>query len=77
MVELIVGGLDPVDVRLREALDAHGLQVVARSDHAAGNRAAGDRLAEVDPNVVLICGNVHVSTRLMKAAPRAGIELPL
>jgi hypothetical protein len=32
------GDVDQVEARLREALDAHGLQLFARIDHAAGAR---------------------------------------
>jgi uncharacterized protein (DUF302 family) len=75
MIELIANGdAEQVEARLREALDAHGLQLFARIDHAAGGRLAD---VELDPNVLLIFGNVHVGTPLMKADPRAGIELPL
>lgn len=63
-----------VEARLRDALDAHGLQLFARIDHAAGARKAE---VELEPNVVLIFGNVHVGTPLMQADPRVGIELPL
>jgi len=75
MVELSAkGDADQVETRLREALDAHGLQLFARIDHAAGGRKAE---IEMQPNVLLIFGNVHVGTPLMQADPRAGIELPL
>jgi uncharacterized protein (DUF302 family) len=75
MVELIASGdADQVEARLREALDAHGLQLFARIDHAAGARKAD---VELDPNVLLILGNTRVGTPLMQADPRVGIELPL
>ena len=75
MVELTANGdADQVEARLREAIDAHGLQVFARIDHAAGGRKADVAL---DANVLLIFGNVHVGTPLMQADPRVGIELPL
>jgi uncharacterized protein (DUF302 family) len=75
MVELTASGdADQVESRLRDALDAHGLQLFARIDHAAGARKAG---VELDPDVLLIFGNVMVGTRLMQADPRVGIELPL
>ena len=75
MVELAAEG-DPerVEARLREALDAHGLQQFARVDHAAGARKAD---VELEANVLLIVGNPSVGTPLMQADPRAGIELPL
>ena len=75
MVELTArGDADQVEARLREALDAHGLQLFARIDHAAGARKAD---VELEPDVLLIFGNVHVGTPLMQADPRVGIELPL
>ena len=75
MVELTASGdADQVEARLREALDAHGLQLFARIDHAAGARKAD---VELEANVLLIFGNTRVGTPLMQADPRVGIELPL
>jgi uncharacterized protein (DUF302 family) len=75
MVELAASGnADQVEARLREALDAHGLQLFARIDHAAGARKGE---VELEPDVLLIFGNVRVGTPLMQADPRVGIELPL
>lgn len=75
MVELTaVGDSDQVEARLREALDAHGLQLFARIDHATG---AGKADVELQPNVLLIFGNPSVGTPLMQADPHVGIELPL
>ena len=75
MVELAAGGdADQIEARLREALDAHGLQLFARIDHAAGARKAG---VELQPDVLLIFGSPSVGTPLMQADPRVGIELPL
>jgi uncharacterized protein (DUF302 family) len=75
IVEVIASGdADEVEVRLHEALDAHGLQVFARIDHAAGARKAD---VELDADVLLIVGNPSVGTPLMQADPRVGIELPL
>jgi uncharacterized protein (DUF302 family) len=75
MVELTASGdADEVEVRLREALDAHGLQLFARIDHAAGARKAD---VELKANVLLIFGNPSVGTSLMHADPRVGVELPL
>jgi uncharacterized protein (DUF302 family) len=75
MVELTASGdPDQVEVKLRETLDAHGLQMFARIDHAAGARKAD---VELEADVLLIFGNVHVGTPLVQADPRAGIELPL
>ena len=75
MVELTASGdADEVEARLREALDAHGLTLFARIDHAAGARKAD---VELDANVLLILGNPSVGTPLMQADPRVGVELPL
>jgi uncharacterized protein (DUF302 family) len=75
IVELTVSGdADQVEARLREALDAHGLQLVARTDHAAGARKAD---VELEPDVLLIFGNACFGTALMQTDPRVGIELPL
>ena len=75
MVELTASGdAEHVEARLREALDAHGLTLFARINHAAGARKAD---VELQPNVLLIFGNPSVGTPLMQADPRAGIELPL
>src|SRR5215470_7655067 len=58
MVELTASGdADEVEARLREALDAHGLQLFARIDHAAGARKAD---VELRANVLLIFGNTRV-----------------
>ena len=75
MVELTASGdAGQVEARLREALDARGLQLFARVDHATGARKAG---VELEANVLLIFGNTRVGTPLMQADPRVGIELPL
>ncbi len=60
MVELPASGdADQVEARLREALDAHGLQLFARIDHAAGARKAD---VELEANVLLIFGRTRVGT---------------
>jgi uncharacterized protein (DUF302 family) len=75
MIELAAGGdAEQVETRLREALEAHDLQLFARIDHATGARKAG---VELEPNVLLIFGKTSVGTPLMQADPRAGLELPL
>ena len=75
MVELTASGdAGQVEARLREALDAHDLQLFARIDHVAGARKAG---VQLQPDVLLIFGNTSVGTPLMQADPRVGIELPL
>lgn len=60
--------------RLETALQAKGVKVFARIDHAAEAKAAGLTLA---PMQVLIFGNPKVGTPLMQAAPSIGIDLPL
>ena len=75
MVELTASGnAEQVEARLREALDAHDLQLFARIAHAAGARKAD---VELEADVLLIFGNPSVGTPLMQADPRVGIELPL
>jgi hypothetical protein len=60
LVELTANGdADQVEARLREALDAHGPQLLARIDHAAGARKAD---VELEANVLLIFGNPSVGT---------------
>lgn len=56
------------------AIEARGLTVFARIDHAAGARAAGLTLADEE---VVIFGNARAGTPLMAADARIGIELPL
>jgi len=56
------------------AIEAGGLTVFARIDHAAGARAAGLTLADEE---VLIFGNARAGTPLMATDARIGIELPL
>src|SRR5690242_15079880 len=75
MVELTASGdAEQIEARLREALDAHGLQLFARIDHAAGARKAD---VDLGADVLVIFGNTRVGTPLMQADPRVGIELPL
>ena len=60
MVELTASGdPDQVEAWLRQALDAHALQLFARIEHAAGARKAG---VELQPNVLPIFGNTSVGT---------------
>jgi uncharacterized protein (DUF302 family) len=60
--------------RLVTALQAKGLTVFARIDHAAGARAAG---LELGPTELVIFGNANAGTPLMQANPVVGIDLPL
>ena len=47
-------------------LDAHGLQLFARIDHAAGAHKAD---VELEADVLLIFDNTRVGTPLMQADP--------
>jgi uncharacterized protein (DUF302 family) len=60
--------------RLIAAVEARGLTVFARIDHAAAAREAGLELADEQ---VLVFGNPKAGTALMQDDPRVGIELPL
>jgi uncharacterized protein (DUF302 family) len=60
--------------RLEAAVEAKGLTVFARIDHAGGASAAGLSLR---PTEVLIFGNAKGGTPLMQAAQTIGIDLPL
>jgi len=59
---------------LAKAIEAKGLKVFARVDHAAGAKAAG---LEMAPAEVLMFGNPKLGTPLMQAKPEIGIDLPL
>ena len=60
--------------RLKAELQARGLTLFARIDHAAG--AAGAGLA-LRPTELFIFGNAKGGTPLMQAAQTIGIDLPL
>ncbi|MEW5964024.1 MAG: DUF302 domain-containing protein [Pseudomonadota bacterium] len=59
---------------LAKAIEAKGLKVFARVDHAAGAKAAGLDMA---PAEVLMFGNPKLGTPLMQAKPEIGLDLPL
>src|SRR5580658_2536785 len=67
------GPKDTID-RLEAAVQAKGMTVFARIDHAAGATAAGLSLR---PTEVLIFGNAKGGTPLMQAVQTIGIDLPL
>ena len=67
------GARETVD-RLARAVEARGMTVFARIDHAAGAKQAGLELA---PTELLIFGNAKTGTPLMQANPLVGIDLPL
>ncbi len=60
--------------RLTKALEAKGIKVAARIDHAAGAKAAG---LELPPTLVVMFGNPKLGTPLMQADPRIGLDLPM
>ncbi|WP_426443470.1 DUF302 domain-containing protein [Bradyrhizobium genosp. P] len=60
--------------RLIAALDAAGLKVAARIDHAANAKSVGLDLA---PTVLFIFGNPKAGTGLIEKQRTIGIDLPL
>jgi len=60
--------------RLAAAVEARGIAVLARIDHAAAAAKVGMALR---PTEVLIFGNPKAGTPLMQAAQTIGIDLPL
>src|ERR1700730_1454473 len=60
--------------KLEAALQAKGMTVFARIDHAAGATAAGLSLR---PTEVLIFGNAKGGTPLMNSVQTVGLDLPL
>jgi uncharacterized protein (DUF302 family) len=67
------GPKDTMD-RLKAAVEAKGMTVFARIDHAAGANAVGLSLA---PTEVLIFGNAKAGTPLMQSVQTIGLDLPL
>lgn len=60
--------------RLVAEIDANGMEVFARIDHAAGAAEVGLTLA---PTELIIFGNARGGTPLMQSVQTIGIELPL
>ncbi|HUB63919.1 MAG TPA: DUF302 domain-containing protein [Methylocella sp.] len=60
--------------RVEAELDAKGVTVFAKIDHAAGASAAGLPLR---PTTLLIFGGARAGTPLMQDNQRVGIDLPL
>jgi uncharacterized protein (DUF302 family) len=60
--------------RLATAVEAKGMTVFCRIDHAAGAKQAG---LELGPTELLIFGSARAGTPLMQANPVVGIDLPL
>ncbi len=71
---LCSGGSRETMDRLAAEVQARGMTVFARIDHAAGARAAGLVLR---PTELLIFGHAKAGTPLMHAAQTIGIDLPL
>jgi uncharacterized protein (DUF302 family) len=67
-------GYAETSARLLDAIQARGLRVFARIDHAAAAREAGLALSEEE---VVVFGSPKAGTPLMQDDPRIGIELPL
>lgn len=60
--------------RLTAAIEAAGMRIFARIDHAA---AAAEVGLSMPPTTVLIYGNPKGGTPLMVASPAAALDLPL
>jgi uncharacterized protein (DUF302 family) len=60
--------------RLTAALKAKDVTIFALIDHAAGAKAAGLAL---EPTTVVVFGDPHAGTPLMRARQSVGIDLPL
>jgi uncharacterized protein (DUF302 family) len=60
--------------RLVAVLEARGITIFARIDHAAG---AADLGLALRPTTLLVFGNPAAGTPLMQAAQAVGIDLPL
>jgi uncharacterized protein (DUF302 family) len=73
VLESAHGAKDTMD-RLENAVQAKGMQVFARIDHAAGAAKIGQTLR---PTELLIFGNPQGGTPFMQCAQSVGIDLPL
>ena len=60
--------------RLVDAIEAGGMRLFARIDHAASARGAG---LAMRPSVVLMYGDPRGGTPIMQATPAAALDLPL
>lgn len=67
-------GFSPTVDRLDAALAKRGITPLLRLDHAAAANSAGLMLS---PLLLIVFGDPKVGTPVMKAAPTAGIDLPL
>ena len=69
----MLGAKETMD-RLQAEIEAKGMTIFARIDHAAGAAAVGMPLR---PTELLIFGNARGGTPLMQADQAIGIDLPL
>jgi uncharacterized protein (DUF302 family) len=60
--------------RVVDAVEARGMSVFARIDHAAAAHSVG---LELRPTEVLVFGSPRAGTLLMQAAQTIGIDLPI
>lgn len=60
--------------RLESALNAKGITIFARIDHAAGARQIGEALP---PTLLIIFGSPDIGTPLIRRSRSVGIDLPL
>ena len=67
-------GPDETAARLVAAIEARGMTLFARIDHAAGAASVGLKLR---PTMLLIFGSARAGTPLMQAAQTIGLDLPL
>jgi uncharacterized protein (DUF302 family) len=65
---------EPTIARVVQSIEAAGMTIFARIDHAANARGVG---MEMPPATVLIYGNPKGGTPVMIAAPLAALDLPL
>ena len=61
-------------VRLRRAVEEHGLLVFAHVDHGAGAASVGEKLR---PTELLLVGHPRGGTPLMQDEQTAGLDLPI
>lgn len=74
IVKPATGSVPETVARLTGAIEKAGATVFATIDHAAGAKAIGDKM---DDMTLVIFGNPKIGTPIMKAAPAAGLDLPI
>ena len=75
LTELVTSsGFEATLAQVTGAIEAAGLTVFARIDHALGAAQVG---LAMPPTVVLLYGNPKGGTPIMVAAPKAALDLPL